>query len=398
MRQLLLLCILLTLTTVGRAKDIPKNPVSNEKNVKKNLFELDTLDIRYYFRSDLPENNFLTMEFEKLSYWPAGKSISKIFTAARDVVTGLRDSFAKPGTSKRIDVYMPLKDEPMIVRYTEHNDNGNLVLMNKGGNMPLKLGMDTIRIMKTYNDTTGSKNVALARIQYTFILKDLEQIYTLDNSYVTDSVQTTFDKLVNDKRETWQKQDAWHHTMDAWYNMGDNSGSRLTVRSSTGIMKRVDLDGNIGMSLFRNTIAPNFDLGVSYKWLNKQKDYYFVQLSGSNISFFDQGNVFGLQASNILFLNLETGTLFNKKNTLVPLYKASVGVGYKVTQAFAYTVLGGNYYTLFVGRGYRIFFKYSLSKAITVMPDLYIFSDPRVINGPPINTRFVGVTVYFRLI
>ncbi len=387
--------LLLVLPALSWGRGISKRPVADEQVVKHDLFQLDTLDIRYYFRANLPENNFLTMEFEKLSYWPAN-GIGQVFSTAVSTVSGLRDSFAKPGTSKRIDIYVPYNNEPTLVRYTEHPDNGNLVLMKGGGNTPLKIGMDTIRIMKVYTDTTGMKHTIPARIQYTFILKDLEQVNTLNSRYVIDSVQGVFDAQVATKRKAWGRQDVWHHSMDAVYDM-NGAEPRVQAQASKGLLKRFDISADLGMSLFRNSLAPNGDIGLSYKWLKKNKNYSFAELSFSNISFFDLDNLFGLQASNVLFMNMETGTLFSKKNSLVPMYKTSIGFGIKVSNDFAYTIMGGDFYVLFQGPGYRLFAKYSLSRAITVMPDLYFFGRTIGQRYMSNSARFVGITVYFKL-
>lgn len=394
-----LLLIATIVFTNLHAQEISKTPVSAETEVKQRLFELDTLDVNYYFRANLPGDNFLVMEFKKLSYWPGKGNLEQIFKTARDVVYGVRDSFSHPGTSKRIDIHMPIKDEPLTARLFEHNEGGNLLVIKNGESAPLKIGMDTIRVLKTYSETTRKKDKRLAQVQYTFIVKDLEQITVLAGNSIIDSIDNVFSSLVEEKSRKWSQDDMWYHNMDVVYDpLAAGKKKRVEIKSVPGFFKGMDVDMNIGISLFRNTLAPNFDIGITYKWLAKEKDFTYVEFSLSSITFFDSWYTTDIGGADVSFANLEIGSMYNKKNTLIPLYRTSVGFGYKVSDYFPVSVFGQGYvYQLFTGQGYRIFFKYSLSKAITIMPDFYIFRNDNIINGPAVYSSFFGMTAYFKM-
>lgn len=381
LRQLMLMGILCALALNTYAQDISKTPVSSEADIHKTLFEVDTLDINYYFRANLPDNNFLTIEYKKMSYWPEKGLMKQVFTTARDVVSNVADSFAKPGTSKRIDVNIPINNEPLSVKLVENPASGNVLLIGNRGNMPLKLGMDTIRIVKTFGKIIKKKYESLVQVQYTFILKDLEQINKLANDQLIDSIETAFDNLVEQKRKKWLFPNAWYNGLDAVYDPYNAKAKKTMVTESRGgFLNGIDVAANIGVSLFRNELAPTIDYGLTYKWLRQNKDYMFVGVSVSSMGTFERvGNK--MNVYDVSFINAEIGAMFSKPHTLVPLYRASLGFRYLVQNDFTDPTLPG--------RGHSLFSKYSLSRSTSVCLDLYNFEPEEV---------YFGVSIYFKIL
>lgn len=382
-RLMVMAFLCLAITTASAQPEISKTPVSSEIVIKERLFNLDTLDINYYFRANLPGDNFLVMEFKKLSYWPGKGQLREIFQAAKDVVKNTADSFRNPGTSKRVDIHIPSKGEPMTVRLYEHNDRGDLLVVQKGEQAPLKVGMDTIRVMRTYAEITEKKDKKLVQVQYTLILKDLEQVKTLVNNTAVEDAENTFDSLVNSKRKKWSNQDLWYHAIDAVYNPVETKPKkRLQVDGALGLLRGYSVDINVGVSLYQNMLAPSLDYCINYKWLKKNKEFSYIGLSMSALYFF-QKTTTGTTAYNLTFINLESGTLFNKTNTLVPVYKTSIGIGVLVPNE--YSLPGSE------DGGFSMFVKYSLSKAVTISPVFYFPADEN-------QSPFIGLTANFKIL
>src|SRR6185436_10455677 len=109
LRYICYLSCLLSLPAAAQDEIISHKPVSAEAEVKARLFELDTSGINYYFRANLPGDNFLVIEFNKASYWPVKGTLSEIFRVARETTKQVQDSFHNPSASKKIDIHVPVK-------------------------------------------------------------------------------------------------------------------------------------------------------------------------------------------------------------------------------------------------------------------------------------------------
>ncbi|WP_276134688.1 hypothetical protein [Polluticoccus soli] len=368
-------------TAQAQDDEISRTPVTSEKDINKTLFDLDTLDASYYFRANLPDNNYLTIEFKKLGYWPDKGFLKQVVSTAREVAANVADSFKRPGTSKRIDINIPISYEPLTVRTTEHITESNVVVMDKGSNMPLKIGMDTIRVLKTFAKIPHKHYPSLVQVQYTFILKDLDQINTLFNEQLVDSVETAFDNLVQKKEDKWMFPNAWYNGLDAVYDPYNPKAKKvMTTEGAGGMFNGIDADFNIGASLFRNDLAPNLGVGLNYKWLMRDRNYMFFGASMSMLGLFDRvGNK--INAYDLTFINFEWGSIFTKQNTILPLYRSSIGVRYLLHDEFTHPTVGRD--------GWGFYGKYSLSRSTSISMDLY-FLEP--------EETTVGVTVLFKIL
>jgi hypothetical protein len=174
---------------------------------------------------------------------------------------------------------------------------------------------------------------------------------------------------------------AWYNGMDVVYDPYNTKAKKpMVVEGSGGLLHGFDADFNIGVSLFRNELAPNFSYGLNYKWLRRNRDYVFVGLSLSTIGLFDRvGNKINMY--DVTFANIESGALFSKPNTVLPLYRASIGLRYLLRDSYTHPTVPG--------RGWAFFAKYSLSRSTTVVMDLY--------NLEP-DEASVGVSLYFKIL
>ncbi len=267
--------ILITITTLiiasasSFAQKEFRSPVKNETVLKDELFKLEADEYNHIFQAVLPQDNFLLIDFEKMSYWPDTAAMHLIFDIAAKAVTESRDSFTTSLTSKRIDVHIPVKNRPVQLRLNNHDDGSKMLMLSYDQQAPLKLGMDTIRVFKTYaveKDKWGDEQ--RSEIQYTFVLKDIEEIIKLadNHEFITDIAQT-FDSVVQNKRSRWKKEDTWYHEVGIRYSPTEmDKDKQLEVKNGRGFLKGLDANYYIGASLFRNNLTPYREVGGSYSW------------------------------------------------------------------------------------------------------------------------------------
>ncbi len=369
--------ILITITTLiiasasSFAQKEFRSPVKNETVLKDELFKLEADEYNHIFQAVLPQDNFLLIDFEKMSYWPDTAAMHLIFDIAAKAVTESRDSFTTSLTSKRIDVHIPVKNRPVQLRLNNHDDGSKMLMLSYDQQAPLKLGMDTIRVFKTYaveKDKWGDEQ--RSEIQYTFVLKDIEEIIKLadNHEFITDIAQT-FDSVVQNKRSRWKKEDTWYHEVGIRYSPTEmDKDKQLEVKNGRGFLKGLDANYYIGASLFRNNLTPYLEVGGSN----------YFRLSFSTIAQFERITEANYNFYNTSFANLELGILVNKTDTWIPVYETSIGFGYMFT----------DHPSLTPHKGVKMFFNYSLSPAVRITPDIYMLFK----NGQD-NDIWAGITV-----
>lgn len=356
---ILLSALLLCCNIAVEAQDF-RSPVKNEERLKSMLFELSTNEYNHIFQAAMPGDNFLLIDFEKMSYWPDTAVLPQMFEIAAKATREVKDSFRSAVSSKRIDVHVPVKDRPLQVRLNDHN-NADIVMLNYDQQAPLKLGMDTIRIFKTLSveeDKWGDEQ--REEIQYTFILKDVADMATLaDNKELIADIAQTFDSVVTAKRSKWAREDTWYHSIGLRYSPMEDK--KLEYDNMGTIFKAIEVDYYFGASLFRNTLCPYLDIGASYKWPDNGK-YNFAKVSFSTLAHFERITEANYNFYNTSFVNVELGIMVNKTNTKLPIYETSIGFGYMLT----------NLPSLQQHKAVKMFWNYSLSPAVRITPDIYL--------------------------
>lgn len=362
-----------------------KKPIKTEEQLKQELFELDKYQYNHTFRANLPDDNFLIVDFYKLSYWPEEDLLPLMFETAATVAQKVNDSFKSLITSKRIDVHLPVKNRPITLRLKEHDDGSDMITLNYDQQAPLKLGMDTIRILKTVVSKEDDKEAQ--KIQYTFVLKDMADIAALaKDTKLIERVTATFDSIVNNRREHWSAQDVWYHKIKIDYSptVLEKENQLDVDYNKPGFLNGLDVDYYIGVGVFRNTVAPYLEVGASYKWVGKNPvQYSFVKLSTSTMPLFERLDQATYNIYQLSYVNLEIGTLINKTDTWIPLYESSVGFGYLFT----------DHPSILPHEGGKMFWNFSLSPTVRITPELFCLfrkgQDNRVWPGVTLSLKFL---------
>ncbi len=360
-----------------------ETPVKDERVIKKELFTIDKNEQNHVFKITLPDDNFLLIDFYRMSYWPTPSDLQNITDIGANTAEKVSGKFTNPYTSKKINIHVPIKDRPVTVRLTDNDDGTDMLVMDEGKPTPIKVGMDTIRILKTYKT---EKDEDPSRIQYTFILKDLSYMATLaNNKTLMADIAHTIDSVVAYKRSKWKKEDVWYHRIGIFYKpLETDQNEKLSVKNigSPGIFKGLDVDYYIGATIFRNTVTPAFEMGASYKFPDTKNIFTYIRTSLVAMPQFEKVTQARFDFYNTNFANVEIGTIINKKNTRVPIYTTSVGFGYMFS----------NHPSLEPHNGYRMFFHYGVSPAIRITGNLYLLD----IKGQD-NQVWSGLTVSVRL-
>ena len=354
--------------------------------MKRELFELSHIQYNHHIKVDLPDDNFLLMDFYRTSYWPEKEALKSIFDIAGKTATMVADSFESALTSKRIDIHAPVKNRPLSVRIKEHNDGTDLVIINYDQQAPLKLGMDTIRILKTH--CAADDDHEKAAILYTFVLKDVEDMNTIaKDKHMIDDIVNALDSAIQQRKKRWKREDTWYHQLGINYTTAAINGqSKLTVDNKGGFGKGLDAAYYIGASVFRNTLTPFIEVGGSYKWQNSYGNYGFFRISMSSMPIFERNSSSQYDYYSLGFVKAEFGTLINKSNrsnTWVPLYQTSMGFGY----------MFGDHPSFKSHQGYSMFWNYSLSSAVRITPQIILL----VRNGQD-NLIWPGLTISLKVL
>lgn len=375
-----IIIVLLSVVPVLTYAQFGNMPVKNETQLREDLFELKNEYYNHSFRAALPGDNFLLIDFHKMSYWPDSAFMHTVFETAAQVADGMSDSFKSPLTSKRIDIHMPVKNRPLTVRLNEHTNEANIVMINYDQQLPLKLGMDTIRILKTFAEAGESKHTP--QVLYTFLLKDLDDMQSLANDVnAISNTAGAFQTEVRALRKRWSREDTWYHEVDITYNSIENRNT--TVNRNEGIVKGFDAAYYLGASVFRNTIAPSLEVGGSYKWPVANGNFMQVGISLTTLAQFERNSESDYNFYNTNFVNIEFGTLVNKTNTLIPLYETSLGIGYMQT----------DHPSLIPHECMRLFWHYSLSPSMRITPEIFV-----LFRENQENYVFPGITVSLKIL
>lgn len=385
-RILLIIAVLLPAVSQAQMKNLP---VKNEAELKHDLFELEDYQYNHAFKTALPGDNFLLIDFHKWSYWPDTSVLQQIFNIAARAANSAKDSLSNPLTSKRIDVHVPVKNQPITMRFAEYDDGSDLVVLNYDQQAPLKLGMDTIRILKTFAVEKSDDEEEIEErheILYTFILKDFKKMKELaDNHAVIADVAATFDTQVKIRRDRWNREDTWYHDIDISYSpMEAEEKNKLVVENHGTILKGIEAKYYIGASLFRNSLVPDVEIGLSYKWpISSIGEYANVRISSNALGHFERINESTYNFYNTTFVNIEFGTLVNKSGTVIPIYETSLGFGYMFTDLPS----------LKPYKCYKMFWHYSLSPAMRITPEFYLLSRKN-----QENYIWAGLTIALRIL
>lgn len=347
--------------------DISKTPVVSETDIKHRLFSLPQEEPNFYFRVNLQDDNFFIAEFTKIGHWQGKGAIQDIFDKAASTTEAVADSFASATASKKLEIHIPIANAPLTLRLSEHAENNRIMALSGQTRHALKIGMDTISILKTYSEDKLKNTTELAQVKYTFILKNLNDIYNLkSNTTLIADIEHTLDSLVQRKRDQWMADNAWYHSMRAEYSPHATDKKRLKKEITGTGMQAFDLNVSLGATLLQNNIAANSEAGIGYRWKTTTPNRYNHVGVSLNALVLTQDLLNTPRLHNLTFVNLSFGTLYQNKRMLIPIDQVSVSVGYKIAN---------DPHPVFDKQILRYSFNLSVSNLLTISPEYYYFLD-----------------------
>ena len=292
------------------------------------LFRLNPGRCNNHFDFTLPNNGKLIVDFLRLSDWGNQNQLQDIAETAAGQVRLLKDSFSDNYSSKLIALNIPVNGKVISVQYDEDKSAKNQLAYKDGSYYQLKTSFDTVRIVKNIGIRTKPLvDSGIIQVQYTFILKDINDIQALaDNPEILQRIGEAADSAINKQRKRWSHQDARHHALYLTYNPGApqpmisniaDDGSALSF-----IAKNIKIYLAVGFGAYTgNNISPYFDEGISYLIPSRGRMQPFV---GLNMTLFGLLNTNGI--SNYYYTyNLEYGLC--KKDIGFMQQKTSIALG-----------------------------------------------------------------------
>lgn len=378
------------------AQNIKFPPVEDQNTIIQNLFEVRAFDLNYHFSIKINDGDYLLFEFQKLGDWKGKEAFTHNLNISLPVVQQYADSFKNERLTRRLDVHIPEKDDPLISRFSQNMLNSNLQTFSSKEQAVLKMTLDTLRIVKKWPDRKFQGDMIEVQYQYTFLVKDIKTITSLINNKVwCDQTAAMIDSVVLSYRRKWRNEDAWFHQLYTQYDPAAQNDPKnrlmvqndLITKNEERTRKVVFTKAGFGASLVRNTICPYTEVAIQFNIFADQEGTFFSRLSANAfVRFQEQAeNKYKGYASS--FVNVEIGYASNTANTRIKPFSFSAGFGYKLLnqkQSDRDPSMSTNMY--------RIFFNYGISERITLIPEAYTnFRAKDKYNG------WNGITVLFRL-
>lgn len=369
-------------------------PVMPESAIVSRLFEMPEKDINYQFTLSIPHGNFLIVEFKQLTDWRDQGAFNKVTATASGIAGQYGPESKNEQNSKRLDIHLPIENEPVTARFRENHINPDLKIFAAGDNAPLKAGMDTIRVLKTLaeeKNTEGDKEKI--QVQYTFLLKDIKQIADLaaDHDWQEQSAGV-IDSVVQHYRGKWHHPNLWYHQLYVSYRPEDTDPQRRLVINNKraedeqgGLGKALHSDIGIGIGLIRNTLAPMSELGISYQFVADNDAYLYTRLSMNSFVLYNRQADNTYKTASTGMINIELGTGAAQRSGLVPYYRISIGFGVKVGSYKKDASDPADSRDL-----YKIFARYGITKALSTSLDAYLVPKHQ-------ERNFLGLSLILRI-
>ncbi len=303
------------------------------------LFRLNPEQYNNHFNFTLPNDGKLIVDFLRLSDWGAQNQLQDVAVLAANQVKLLKDSFVHNYTSKLIEMNVPINRQVLSVNYQEDESGKRQLAYKYGDYYQLKSGFDTIRVVLNIGIRPKPRiDSGLIQIQYTFILKDINDIQAIAaDPAVLQQIGDKADSAINRQRRNWSNQDASHHTFMLTYN--PDAATPMTADNEGGtflpfLNKRINIYLGIGAAFYtNNAVSPYLDESIAYMIRSRRKMQYFV---GANLTGFGFLNSNGNKASYISY-NLEYGVCRKAEGFMQQKTSIQLGVmdktdnGHKVT-------------------------------------------------------------------
>ena len=378
------LCLLSASATHAQNNDDNAYRNSSEAQQRR-WFHMEDGKLRYEFTIQLERGESLTIRFKKISDWTSPNDLLNAFNSADKVMAAYKDSLGGQNT-KCVDIHVPVNRKNLISRLTPYNESGNLMAIDQDGAAALKLGMDTLRILQQ-NEIMVRNKKETSQIQYTFLLKKLDNymVYTHDDAWKIKTANT-IDSIITAYRNRLRKPDAKGNGLEVSYNPIKNTTS--VYQGTRMSSNKLVLDGGFGVSLIRNTLCPNVELGMAVYLDQAEKNNMFLRFSYSSFVRFAETSPDHYKGYNTTFVNLELGNESNTRKPGSPFYKSSLGFGYKLLNK-----KGEDRDPTMSKQMYRIFFNYSINKFFVLTPEVV----GNFKKGDQMNSWY-GISLNFRFL
>jgi len=329
-RIIILTVAILCLGFSLRAQDnvIPSLPDNDA--MMHSHFKLDDNKINVSIEVVLPRDERLIVSSYGLRSWEDSNALPQIVDAAANVVARITDSFKNSNTTKIVSIHIPIDNSPVTVNYREVS-MGNTFVMDMHTQSPLKIGMDTIRVLKTFSEKKNKdKSISLRQVQYTFLVKDIDDIAKLqDEKELLTNINHVVDSIEG-KGSKWLDQ---NRLFSATYNpLSDKRSERVIINPQDekygGLTAgRIGFHGSVGVDLVRATWMPYVDLGLTYDFESKPNKITYLNLYVSAFDNYTEvsNNQYNLYETEFINAGFGTRLLINE-----PLNNVGVSFGYKV--------------------------------------------------------------------
>lgn len=245
----------------------------------------------HHFVYSLPNDGTLLIDFLRLSDWGSENKLSAIAATAAGQVAHFRDSFRSATSAKTISINIPIDEQVLSVNYSEDLQDQNQMAYKNGTYYRLKTSFDTLRIVKNVAvRTKPHSDSGLIQVQYTFILKNLDDIRDLvKDPDLLPRLGSITDSVIARKRKTWRKQDGTGHNVTLFVDANKNDSMSVRNNINGDGFQRIGLSVSLGAITYNSAISPYGEIGIAYLFPGISKTQPFI---GFNMG------AFGLVSTN----------------------------------------------------------------------------------------------------
>lgn len=310
MKKLLALMLLwLSVTTACFAQGAMQSfTVTDPLLTSVQLFHLNPEQYNHHFEFPLPNDGTLLVDFLRLSDWGIKNQLQTVTEAAANQVKMLKDSFNNDYSTKLIEMNIPIDGRVIALNYIEEGKGKHQLAYKDGSYYQLKTGFDTIRVVKNIGIRTHPlTDSGLIQVQYTYILKDLNDITTLaDDPTAIEKIGNLTDETIGHYRNKWNNQDARTHQLSLKYDPAKEKVVKANTAEASGLFKYFDIYLGIGAMIYtNNSVSPYFEESIAYLIPSRTKMQPFVGFNVSGFGFFNTNGSIG--NASYLSYNLEYG-------------------------------------------------------------------------------------------
>lgn len=391
MKKIILLLSTVFIAHISRAQNTPKFLAGNKISKTDYLFSSSKNELDINFQIAIKKGLTLHFSMTRMGLWQGNEEFKKHLLVAKQQLKLYEDSVKIFANSKRMDINLGTENA-VISRYTKSTLNNDIRIEKEGKLDALKMGRDTLRLVKEYGSKKHQGELLIERVQYTFEMKELKEFASIANEEAwVERTATIIDSVVSVYRNKWRNADAEYHalyvaapSLDSMDKMFIKKRSPDDFNKGSGILF---INGGFGVSLVRNSLCPSVNFGLQYHFRGAEDILPFIRLSMNTFTRFEEKPDKKFNAYGTSFVNAEIGFETNELNKLNKNALISIGLGYMLypkDPLFRDPSMDK--------RMYKMFFNYSLSNTIILQPE-FISNLGKKDN----ENGWIGITVNFQL-